>query len=88
MILCKVIGNVTSTIKHPIYNGKKVLIVEPIDLNLATKGSSFLAIDSVHSGINDIVLVSREGNAARQIIGDDNAPVHSIILGVVDKIYV
>lgn len=91
MILSKVIGTSVSTIQHPAYNGQKVLVVVPIHPRARTPiGHSFLAIDSanarIYAGVGDIVLASREGNAARQIVGDDKAPVHAIITGIVDRI--
>lgn len=36
--------------------------------------------------MNDIVLVTQEGDAAQQILGHRNAPVHTVIVAVVDKI--
>ena len=84
MRLCKVIGNVQSTVKHPAYAGHKVMIVQPLDETLAATGDSFLAVDFAQAGPGDVVLVAVEGNAARQLSGDDQAPVHSVIEGVVD----
>jgi microcompartment protein CcmK/EutM len=86
MILSKVIGNVTSSVKHSAYKGKKILIVTPLDDAGKTNGKSFLAIDAVQAGVGDIVLAAREGNTARQILGDLNAPLHSVIVGIVDHI--
>lgn len=86
MILAKVIGNVVATIKHPIYEGSKVMIVEPVDENYEVRGHSFLSCDFVQAGPGDIVLVAREGNASRQLFGDPKGPVHSVILGVVDHV--
>jgi microcompartment protein CcmK/EutM len=86
MILGKVIGNVVSTVKLPIFKGYKVLIVQPIDNNSEYQGHSILALDIVQSGIGDIVLVIDEGNSSRLIINDSMAPVRSIIVGIVDSI--
>lgn len=87
MILCRVVGNVVSTVKHPVYEGKTVLVVQPVELDTHTpKGTEFLSVDSVQAGVGDLVLVAREGNASRQILGDDNDPFHSVVLGVVDQV--
>jgi len=40
----------------------------------------------VDSGIGDTVLVVQEGQAVKQILGHGKAPVHSVIVAVVDKI--
>lgn len=86
MLICKVLGNVVATLKHPAYEGHKILVVQPMDADSQPEGSSFLAVDFVQAGEGDIVLVSPEGNTARQLFGDDTAPVHSVITALVDEI--
>jgi hypothetical protein len=87
MILARVIGNAVSTVKHPCFEGRSVLIVQPVGLDGKTPlGASFLSVDSVQAGVGDLVLAAREGNTARQILGSDADPFHSVILGIVDAI--
>jgi len=86
MILVRVKGNVVATIKHPCFSGQRLLIVQPIDANGQDKGDSFLACDHVGSGPGDVVLVQREGNTARQLLGTPNDPFHSVIVAIVDKV--
>jgi microcompartment protein CcmK/EutM len=87
VILCRVIGNAVSTVKHPCFEGRAVMVVTPVgDDTHSPQGSSFLAVDSVQAGPGDLVLVAREGNTARQILGRDEDPFHSVILGVVDAL--
>ncbi len=99
MILCKVTGTVTMTVKHPAYQGEKLLAVEALDENQAPSGQSILAIDRAQAGIGDTVLVLREGSGIRQIIGRDHGvpvseavtrddlPVRSMIVAVVDEVH-
>ena len=86
MIIGTVRGHIVSTICHQFYAGRKMLIVEKEDF--AGKPAGYLiAIDSgVAAGVGDRVLVLDEGNSARQIVGDKNAPVRSIIIGIVDRV--
>ncbi|MGZ5566225.1 MAG: EutN/CcmL family microcompartment protein [Limisphaerales bacterium] len=86
MIIGTVKGDIVSTINHPFYNGKRMLVVEKEDF--AGKADGYIiAIDGgVGAGVGDRVLMIDEGNSARQIIGDVNAPLRSIIVGVVDHI--
>ena len=87
MILCRVIGNSVSTVQHKVYNGMKVLVVRTVKMDgKKPNGDVFLACDSVQAGEGDLVLVAREGNAARQVLGTDDDPFHSVILGIVDDI--
>jgi microcompartment protein CcmK/EutM len=44
-------------------------------------------MDIVDAGPGDLVLVEQEGNAARQLLGTLEDPFHSVIVGVVDKVY-
>jgi microcompartment protein CcmK/EutM len=87
MILCRVIGNAISTVRHPVFDGHKVMVVQPVDPEGRPVGASFLAVDSVQSGPGDLVLAAREGNTARQILaGGGEVPHHSVILAVVDEV--
>lgn len=86
MKFATVIGNVQSTVKHPIYEGEKIMVVQPLDAEGAADGPTMLAIDTVQAGEGDLVLIMPEGNASRQILGDLHAPVHCVIAGIVDAI--
>lgn len=87
MILSKVVGTLVSTQKNKYLNTHKHLIVRPIDLNFNFIGNKdIIAIDFVDAGVNDIVLVTQEGDAAQQILGHRNAPVHSVVVAVVDQL--
>lgn len=87
MILCRVIGNSVATVKHACFDGKSVMVVVPVKTDGKTPaGKSFLSVDSVQAGQGDLVLVAREGNCARQVLGKDTDPLHSVILGIVDDI--
>jgi len=89
MILCRVIGNAISTVQHPCYDGCKVMVVQPVKTDTHSPlGGEFLAVDSVQAGPGDLVLAAREGNTARQILGNDSDPFHAVILGIVDEVQV
>lgn len=87
MILCRVIGNAYSTVQHRCYDGKSVMVVQPVDTDgHRALGNEFLAVDAVQSGPGDLVLAAREGNTARQILGRDDDPLHAVILAIVDEV--
>ncbi len=86
MILGKVIGNVVSTIKLPIYQGYKILIVQPVNNKEKPQGESVLALDIVQAGVGDTVLVIDEGNSSRLIMNNSTAPVRTMVVGIVDAI--
>ncbi|HEY9765819.1 MAG TPA: EutN/CcmL family microcompartment protein [Chroococcales cyanobacterium] len=86
MMLGKVIGTVNSTLKHEALKGSKLLLVQPLSEDLASKGVAFVAVDTVQAGIGATVLVGREGGSARIAMGNDRAPVHAAIFGIVDLV--
>jgi microcompartment protein CcmK/EutM len=61
-------------------------VVQPLTPEGEENGQTFLAIDAVQSGPGDKVLVAREGNTARQILSAGEAPIHAVILGIIDEI--
>lgn len=81
MVIGRVVGNVVSTIKHPLYQGKKILLVQPLP-----QGNTIVAIDTVGAGIGETVLVATEGRAASEILNVPRGPVRSIIVGIVDHV--
>ena len=86
MILGTVRGNIVSTINHPFYDGKKLLIVEKEDF-AGKAGGYLVAIDGgVGAGVGERVLVIDEGNSARQVVKNKDAPLRSIIIGIVDRV--
>jgi len=86
MRLARVMGNVVATQKHPSFKGHKLLIVQPVDEKGNDISQSFLSMDTVNAGPGDLVLVEQEGNTARQLLGTKDDPLHSVIVGVVDKV--
>jgi len=91
VILGRVTGTVVSTVKHPAYEGHKLLMVTPVDEHGRRAGDDFLAVDSAQAGAGDTVLVLKEGNGVRQIlVGDPTAvlPILETIVAVVDLVQV
>lgn len=86
MLIAKVIGTVVSTIKHPAFHERKILLVQPLHLRGDKPDDAFIALDSVHAGVGDIVLVCQEGNSSRQVFNAPNAPIRSSIVGVIDSV--
>lgn len=87
MILAKVIGSVVCTVKAEVLTGRKIMIVQPLDAAGEVRGGTFLALDAVQAGEGDTVLVLDEGNSSRMILGDPQAPVRTMIVGIVDAVY-
>jgi len=88
MILAKVCGAIHSTINHAFYDERKILIVDKLTLDEKPSGDYLIAVDTVGAGAGETVLVVDEGNSARQIVDEENAPIRSIIVGIIDDVNV
>jgi len=86
MYIGKVIGTVVATIKIAHLDGRKLLLVDQLDLQGEETGSYDIAVDVVQAGPGDTVLVIDEGNGARQILGLNPGAVRAVIVGVVDEV--
>ena len=86
MVIGKVIGTVVTTISHPHYKNRRLLVVQPLALPGQPDDNDFLALDNSQAGIGDTVLVNREGNGARQVLRNPDAAVISVIVGIVDRV--
>jgi ethanolamine utilization protein EutN len=84
--LGKVVATVVSTVKIPVLRGHKILVVQPIDPRGEAKGKTLIGLDTVQAGVGDTVLVLDEGNSSRLILGDPNAAVRTVVVGIVDQV--
>jgi ethanolamine utilization protein EutN len=87
MILGKVVGTVVTTISHRDYKNRRLLVVQPLGLEGEKPDEDFIALDSTEAGIGDTVLVNREGSGARQVLRNPDACVISVIVGILDSVY-
>jgi ethanolamine utilization protein EutN len=86
MQIARVIGTVVSTQKHRKFEGAKLLLVQPLNLDDTPRGAAMLAIDGVGAGVHEKVLVVFEGRAAGEALGRKAAPVDAAIIGIVDSV--
>ena len=88
MIIGKVTGTVVTTISHPHFKGRRMLVIQPLNLPEDESGGDFVALDTTNAGIGDTVLVNREGNGARQVLENPDGCVISLIVGIIDSIHI
>ena len=88
MQIARVVGTVLSTQKHRKFEGAKLLLVQPINLDDAPRGATLLAVDGVGAGVHEKVLVVLEGRAAGDAMGRKAAPVDAAVVGIIDEIHV
>ena len=87
MILGRVVGSVVSTVKDRNFQGEKLLLVQPVDVDDSDRGGTFIALDRANAGKGDQVLVNMEGGGAAIMYGR-KMPVQAVIVGVVDRVHI
>ena len=86
MILGKVVGTVVTTLSHPHFDNRRLLVVQPMVSEGDEPDDEFIAVDHTYAGIGDTVLVNREGNGARQVLNLPDGCIISVIVGIIDSI--
>lgn len=86
MILGRVEGAVVATQKHYKLEGRKLLLVQPLDLTGKPTGVPVLAVDGVDAGEGDRVLVVQEGRSASMVSDRVESPLDAAVIAVVDHV--
>jgi len=86
MQIAKVIGTVVATQKHGKFEGAKLMLVQPLNIDDTPRGLALLAVDGVGAGVDEKVLVVLEGRAAGEALGRKGAPVDAAIVGIIDTV--
>jgi len=85
MYLGRVMGNATSTVKHPSMKGWKLLLVMALQADGRTiEGDPILVVDSLGAGKGQTVIITSDGIGARELLGAANTPVRWSVLGILD----
>jgi microcompartment protein CcmK/EutM len=85
MKLARVIGNVVSTHKDENAQGWKLMLVQPVGLDLQSRGEPAVAVDAVNAGDDELVLIC-SGSSARQTEITKNRPCDLVIVGIIDHV--
>jgi microcompartment protein CcmK/EutM len=86
MLIARVIGEIVATQKHPSHEGRKVLMVQPLNLDGSDRGDAVVALDAVDAGVGDRVLLITEGFSAMTSVGRPNSPIDMAVVGFIDHI--
>ena len=87
MLICRVVGNVVSTIKDEKLSGRKILIVREATTENELVGKPIAAIDTVDAGVGDLVLIA-QGSSARQTNFTKETPTDAVIMAIIDELAV
>jgi ethanolamine utilization protein EutN len=86
MLIARVIGEVWATRKHSSHEGRKALLVQPLNLDGTNRGDAVVALDSVDAGVGDRVLLATEGFSAMTSVERPQSPIDMAVIGVIDRI--
>lgn len=84
MELATVIGHASASIKHPSYEGWRLVLVQPLDLKRQPDGEPLLAFGKLQPGIGQTVVVNSDGQSARDMIGIEKTPARWHIVAIAD----
>jgi ethanolamine utilization protein EutN len=86
MLIARVVGEIVATQKHPSHEGRKVLLVQPLNLDGSNRGEPVIALDAVDAGVGDRVLLVTEGYSAMTAVGRPQSPIDMAVIGFIDQI--
>ena len=87
MNLGRVIGSVWATQKHEAFEGRRLLVVQPMTFAGADVGGPIVSLDTVDAGPGDVVIYSTSSEAAipfRPAV--PLTPTDATIVGVVEQV--
>jgi len=85
MLLCRVEGSATSTVRHPSLKGWRLLICQPVNESGSEEGIPILCLDALGAGVGQIVLASSDGKSVREKIGDPYSPARYMSIALIDE---
>ncbi len=86
MKLGRVAGTVVSTINTPVFEDRRLLLCDLLDLDGQPTGRYTIAVDTVDAGAGETVLILDEGNSARQVISAPEGEIRALVVGIVDAV--
>jgi len=86
VLIGRVIGEVVATAKHASHEGRKILVVQPLNLDDTDRGTAVVALDSAGAGIGEKVLLTTDGFAAFTSVGLGPSPIDMAVVGIVDRV--
>lgn len=84
MNYARVDGTIVPATCHASMCGTRTVICQPLDAEGRDEGAPVLAVDPLGAGLHQRVILSTDGSATRELVGDKKSPLRNLIIGVVD----
>lgn len=83
MQIARVIGDVVATMKDPVLDGHKLLVLQPVTPDRLPVGRTLVALDAVGAGVGEHVFFVRGREASYPFLPAET-PADACIVGIVD----
>lgn len=84
MQTARVIGNVTTTVKHASLAGWRLLVLQPLDIRGEPDEQPVIAVDQLGAGRGDLVFFTSDAKYIQQLTGRKDSPIRFSVQGLVD----
>jgi ethanolamine utilization protein EutN len=86
MFLARIDGTLTATVKHPTLEGCRFLLGHRIEPAGEPDTMPLVIVDWMGAGLGSTVLVSMDGDIARERLGN-TTPARMVVAGIVDQVH-
>jgi ethanolamine utilization protein EutN len=84
MLIARIDGSITSTVKHKSLRGFRLLIGQRLEADGSEVGDPLVLMDDLGARVGSHVLVTTDGDLARQKLADNTTPSRMIVVGIID----
>lgn len=84
MNLARIDGTIVASHAHPSLAGRRTVICQPLDEQGRPEGAPVLAVDPLGAGLHQLVILSTDGSATRELVRDPRTPLRNLIIGLAD----
>jgi len=86
MLLARIDGSATATIRHPSAKGWRLAICQPIDEDGNEISTPLIALDDLNAGLHQRVILSSDGDTLRKWVHDPKSPLRNMVTHIVDEV--
>jgi microcompartment protein CcmK/EutM len=84
--LCQIVGHAITATGHPSLAGSALVLCQRLDeAGRADRSPPVLAVDPLRAALHQLVLVTTDGSAAQEMLGDPHSPVRNSVVALVDE---
>ena len=85
MFIARIYGTVVAAAKHETMEACRYLLAQRLEADNSRSGEPLVVVDWLGAGVGTDVLVSTDGDIARQKFGN-TTPVRNVVVGLIDAV--